>query len=48
MLEINTIYDKSLDRRLMRGIKTRFGLISNLPWCELNLLLPQKREQLVF
>ena len=27
LLEINTIYDKALDRRLMREIKKRFGLI---------------------
>ena len=27
LLEINTIYDKTLDRRLMREIKIRFGLI---------------------
>ena len=27
LLEINTIYDKSLDKRLMREIKIRFGLI---------------------
>jgi hypothetical protein len=28
LLEVNTLYDKSLDRRLMREIKIKFGLIS--------------------